>query len=210
MAAVCRQLARPRLIAITDPARFGLMETRAMVEQLCGAAEPHTVLVQLRAQELCLRERYHLGVELGQLCCRFEQALCVNDRLDLALALNASSVHLKRTSLAVADTRHLLTDRFGHSWLSQAWHGSNETFDANVDALLVSPAMQPRKGRPALGLMGLQQLAADSKAVPLYALGGVTADAAPSLLAAGMTGVAAIEECYVRGRALLESLHIAR
>jgi thiamine-phosphate pyrophosphorylase len=65
-----------------------------------------------------------------------------------------------------------------------------------VDALLVSPVLATRKGRPAVGLEQLgawgEQLRARHQAYPLYALGGVTAGNAAACLAAGATGVAAM------------------
>ena len=86
--------------------------------------------------------------------------------------------------------------------ISRAWHaatldGAAATEElADVDALLVSPLFEPRKGRPALGLGALgvlgEQLRARNRACPLYALGGVSAENAASCLGAGAAGVAAI------------------
>ncbi len=65
-----------------------------------------------------------------------------------------------------------------------------------MDALLVSPVLAPRKGRPALGLLPLgglgEQLRARDLACQIYALGGVSAENAAGCLQAGATGVAAI------------------
>src|SRR5690606_15496027 len=98
--------------------------------------------------------------------------LCVNDRLDLALALEVPYLHLKGSSLSVAEARRLLAARFGYSWISRAWHVGDELIGTDSDALIVSPVLQPRKGRPSLGLARLRQLAVRLQPSSLYALGG--------------------------------------
>ncbi|HYJ10099.1 MAG TPA: thiamine phosphate synthase, partial [Polyangiaceae bacterium] len=65
-----------------------------------------------------------------------------------------------------------------------------------VDALVLSPIFQPRKGRAALGATALRELAHSATlfglSTPVYALGGVTAPEVAACDREGATGVAAI------------------
>ena len=119
--------------------------------------------------------------------------------MDLALLLEADAVHLGEGSVTASDARRLLG---ANMRISRAWHAASlDGVDAvselhAVDALLVSPVLAPRKGRPALGLQPLgvlgEQLRARDLACQLYALGGVSAENAAECLQAGAAGVAAI------------------
>jgi thiamine monophosphate synthase len=108
----------------------------------------------------------------------------------------------------------------GRNWLiSAACHAPEQLSSASADALLLSPVLAPRKGRPALGLAGLtralearRERAAGLGSCWLYALGGVTRHQAAGLLAAGADGVALIGDLFVPRAApeLLASLGIER
>jgi thiamine-phosphate pyrophosphorylase len=191
--------ALPRLIAITD---LSLSEADALVTRfgrLAGLARPGSVALLLRDHAASAQQRLALGTQLRQIAVSTGQALWVADRLDLALVLRADGVHLGEASVSATVARRLLGDSVlvSRAWHATALEGARPAEElAGVDALLVSPLLEPRKGRPALGLGGLgvlgEQLRARNWACPLYALGGVSAENAASCLAAGAAGVAAI------------------
>jgi thiamine-phosphate pyrophosphorylase len=210
--------AMPRLIAITD---LNVLAADALVRQLgrlASLARPGSIALLLRDHAAGARPRLALGSELREIASSTGQALWIADRLDLALLLRADGVHLGEASVSAAVARRLVGDRV---LISRAWHGA--TLDsaaateelAAVDALLVSPLLAPRKGRPALGLgvLGVlgEQLRARNRACQLYALGGVTAENAAGCLSAGATGVAAIGAALAADpRALLRALDALR
>ncbi|HWO11739.1 MAG TPA: thiamine phosphate synthase, partial [Polyangiaceae bacterium] len=173
-------------------------EWLARLTPLLALARPASVLVMLRDRQLPARERRAMGAALRVLCSAHAQLLCVNDRLDLALLLDADAVHLPEDGVAVEDAR-ALGARHGRSWwVSRASHEPADTARTDADAVLLAPVAEARKGRPALGVEGLARARAalDARARPpacrLYALGGVTAANAPALLEAGAHGVALI------------------
>lgn len=201
-------LGRPRLIAITDVDTYGWVRTQRMVHEVCAAAQPRTVQVQWRADRLSSLHRYQLGMELRGICQRYEQFLCVNDRVDVALALGIPAVHLKQNSLRASEVAKLLRWRLGTAWVSRAWHMGDPLTIGDVDALVVSPILEARKGRSPLGLNGLCSLAPTLHPAAVYALGGVTAADAGSFRQ--VAGVAAVGECYANARALVDSLGLGR
>lgn len=110
--------------------------------------------------------------------------LLVNDRVDVALAVDADGVHLGRRGLAVADARALL----GPARLVGVSVGSAEEAEPGADFLLVGNvfATASHPGRPGIGTDGL---AGDP---PRIAIGGVTPERVAELRRAGAHGIAAI------------------
>ncbi len=175
---------RPRLIAITDTrvAAIGVLEPR--LEALCAAAAPGSVMIQLRDRELPVRDRVALGERLAGVSRRTGQLFSVNDRADLALLLGADALHLGEHSIDARDARRVVGDAL---WISRAIHEPGQAAPG-ADAVLLSPIVAPRKGRPALGLGALGR----RDGTLLYALGGIDADSARACLDAGADGVAVV------------------
>jgi thiamine-phosphate pyrophosphorylase len=185
--------APPRLIVITDTTLAPRDLLLVRVARILALAPPRTVLVQLRDNDLTFRERRALGEALAAECARFEQWLGVNDRVDLAVLLGAPALHLGERSISAADARRLLHET---SWISRACHDPEAVTTLDADAVVLSPILQPRKGRPALGLDALVRVRASidggARVPRVYALGGIDASSAKACLDAGADGVAVI------------------
>jgi thiamine-phosphate pyrophosphorylase len=199
----------PRLIAITDVAHYGASRTLEAFANLCREALPGSVCVQLR-WEVSPWELLRFGVQLARVCAANEQHLCVNERVDVALALGVGAAHLKASSVGALEARQLWEARGAEVWLSRAWHPSDDTLPSGVDALLVSPVCAARKGREPLGFDGLRAATARAGEIPVYALGGVDGSNVAPIVAAGARGVAAIGACYGDIAPLLRGLGITR
>jgi thiamine-phosphate pyrophosphorylase len=210
--------ALPRLLAITDLGLLPAEVLLARLRRLAVQARPGTLALVLRDHGKSALERLTLGKQLLDVARGSGQALWVADRLDLALLLEADGVHLGEGSVSAAVARRLVGDAVR---ISRAWHQASlidsPTAEelAQVDALLVSPVLAPRKGRPALGLAPLgvlgEQLRARNWACQLYALGGVSAENASACRQAGALGVAAIGAALAEDpSALLAALDMLR
>ena len=205
-----------RLIAISDLSVLPADELVARLRRLAALARPQSVALLLRDHAASGQQRLALGERLRDIALEQRQSLWVADRADLALLLGAAVLHLGEASVCARNVRRLLPEGIR---ISRAWHrtsgegGESELTD--VDALLLSPVLEARKGRPALGLPALsalgEQLRARNQAYPLFALGGVSATNAASCLEAGASGVAAIGAALAADpRPLLASLGIRR
>jgi thiamine-phosphate pyrophosphorylase len=199
----------PRLMVITESARYGDAVTLERLEGLLQGARPSSVVVQLRDLERGVRERLALGRHLSRLTQATGQFLAVNDRLDLAMLLGAPWVHLPERGVSVGEARSLLGAGVR---VSRACHEVAAPAVA-PDALVLSPVVQARKGNAALGVGALARLRARvGPRIWLYALGGVSADAVPDCLDAGADGVAVMGAAF-DGRPfapLLDALGIRR
>ncbi len=65
-------------------------------------------IIQLREKELNSREFYKLGLKVQKLCKEHEIPFLINDRIDIALALDADGVHLGQEDLEVHLARKIL------------------------------------------------------------------------------------------------------
>jgi len=114
--------------------------------------------------------------------------LLVNDRVDVALAVDADGVQLGRRGLAVADARRLAG---AERLVGVSAHTSTEADEARgADFVLVGNvyATASHPGRAGIGVRGLGAFAG----FPLVAIGGVTPERVAELREAGVRGVAAI------------------
>lgn len=209
----------PAVIAITDSSREDFPRWLACLERLLALAAPGRVLVMLRDRQLSSRERMSLGQQLRALTRGHGQRLSVNDRLDLAVLLDADAVHLSESSVAASEVRAFARQQGRSFWISRAAHEPGELATVDADAVVLSPIAEPRKGRPALGVDGLvQAVSARARRAPplgpcaLYALGGVNAANAGECVRAGADGVALIGALLEPDapRALLDALGARR
>lgn len=173
----------PRVIQIT-----GLAEAELLARIDRGGPD---LGVQLRSPELSARELLTLGRTLRERTRRVGALFFVNDRLDLALLLEADGLHLGRGSVDAREARRAL----GAKLVTRSVHDERDLSAAlaeGVDAALVSPIFaSPEKGSPR-GLAWLTALHARAPDLALVALGGVTAQNAAACFAAGAAAVAGI------------------
>jgi thiamine-phosphate pyrophosphorylase len=171
-----------RLYLITDrrlaAANGGILDV--VGRALHGAAEvapPGAVAVQLREKDLDARALAELGAAMQRICAQHGAPLLINDRIDVALAIGAAGVHLPADSFDPADARALL----GESRLiGVSTHSMEEAVNTSpaADFVVFGPVFDPISKAAytqATGSSGLAEAAARSS-LPLYALGGVTAE----------------------------------
>jgi len=118
----------------------------------------------------------------------------VNDRVDVAIAAGADGVHLGVAGLPAADARTLGRGelRVGVSTHSlEELRAASEAVADYVTFGPVFPTASKAAYGPPVGVPALRR-AVDETALPVLALGGITAERAPELRGVGIAGVAAI------------------
>jgi thiamine-phosphate pyrophosphorylase len=179
----------PRLIVFTDTTRAPAASMLERFSVLAELAEPGQVLFTLRDYTLPVRERWALGERLAELSARTKQRFGVAERADLARALGCTAFHLPENGLRAADARGYLGSEVK---LSRGCHDAASAIEAELDAVLLSPIFEARKGRPALGVEALARARRVHPVQAWFALGAVTAGNARACLEAGAAGVAVI------------------
>jgi thiamine-phosphate pyrophosphorylase len=121
--------------------------------------------------------------------------LIVNDRADIALALGADGVHLGQDDMPPEAARALLG---GGAVVGFSTHGVEQAIAAArlpVDYIAVGPIFATASKEnpdPVVGLEGLRRVREAVGRVQVVAIGGVTHENGPSVLAAGADSVAVI------------------
>jgi thiamine-phosphate pyrophosphorylase len=150
-----------------------------------AAAPRGAVAVQLREKDLPARELYELARRLREVCKSAGALLLVNDRVDVAMAVGADGVHLPFDSIGVSMARRLLGPEklIGVSTHSppDVANAAREGADFAVFGPVFDPLSKPATG-PAWGASGLMAACA-AGAIPVYALGGITAERVRALRA---------------------------
>lgn len=159
------------LYLITDRHQTG---GRPLLEVVEAALSGGVRAVQLREKDLPLPELYDLAWELRALTARYDARLFINERIDLALAVEADGVHLGVNSLPVTAARRIAPDLLiGYS--SHAVGEATAALAKGADFVTFGPVFAtPSKaayGAP-LGLSALAE-ACQRLRGPVFALGGV-------------------------------------
>mgnify|MGYP001091425290 CR=1 FL=1 len=182
----------PSLYLITD--RHQVPSGRdfyGVLEELLAAG---VKLVQLRERDLPADELYAMAKKVREMTLRHQGLLVINDRVDVALAVAADGVHLRRTSLPADAVRKILGST---RLIGVSTHSEEEIAGAaqqGADFVTFGPVYFTRSkaayGFPK-GLSDLQK-ACQSNPLPVYALGGINVTNTPATLVTGVHGIAVI------------------
>jgi thiamine-phosphate pyrophosphorylase len=189
-----QQLLRSHLYLVTSPVDHPLAVVEAALQ---GGVE----IVQYREKNDDDCRRLTLAQQMRQLCHRYGALFIVNDRVDLALAVDADGVHLGQQDLPIAVARELLGSQriIGRSTTNPAEMA--RALAEGADYIGVGPVHEtPTKpGKAAAGLDYIRY-AAEHATVPWFAIGGIAPDTVAPVLAAGAARVAVV-------RAIMQAEH---
>lgn len=150
--------------------------------------------VQLREKGLTTHKLYSLANELKGITLDFEANLIINDRVDIALAVEANGVHLGWQSLPFSIVRELLgTEKL----IGVSTHNRKEALQAQdfgADYITFGPIYNTPSKVGLLEPTGpgeIQNLKREIK-IPIIALGGINEDNIKDVLDNGADGVAVI------------------
>ena len=176
---------------ILDPAASA---EHALVDVLAQAAENGVRLFQYRDKTSPMIEAYRQATKLRRAAADAGALFLVNDRCDLALAVDADGVHLGQDDLLLSDARSLLGPAkiIGISThrASQVEEATREGADYLGFGPIFPTGTKPQHG-PAVGIEGLRHIRPLTQ-LPVFAIGGITLDSLDAVIEAGADGVAVI------------------
>lgn len=207
------------LYAITNRRLYGTDEAscrRHLMDQTALWAANGVAFIQLREKDLPGRKQVELARAMLKILRAHQNPasparLLINGRPDVALAAGADGVHLPGgpETLAADEVRKIfaMAGRTQPPIISVSCHTLQEVEAASrqkpncilfapvfekVIATTASIKQRPASILPGGGLELLKQACQLAAPVPIFALGGVTAEKATQCLAAGAAGIAAI------------------
>lgn len=189
-----RMLQLPKLYTITDCQMSNCTHEEIVQMLLAGGAK----FIQLRDKDATAKEL----LDATRKCLLITRAagarLIINDRVDVALTADADGVHLGQDDLAVEEAREILGEEkiIGVSTHSlDQFRAALETSANYIAVGPVFPTKTKENADPAVGL----ELVREAKKLadrPIVAIGGITVERAPEVIAAGADSVAVISALY--------------
>jgi thiamine-phosphate pyrophosphorylase len=148
--------------------------------------------VQYRVKHLSTKEMYEEALKLRKICRK--AAFLVNDRLDIALGVDADGVHLGQSDLSYRVARKLLGKK---KIIGVTVHNVKEAREAQklgADYLGVSPIFSTGTKQDAGKPVGIALIKKMRKevSIPIVAIGGINLSNAAEVIRAGADGLCAI------------------
>ena len=183
-----------RLYAVTDHSWLG---EQTLCEQVEEALRGGATMVQIREKELDEADFEDEAREIQKLCRKYQVPLIINDNVALAKRVDADGVHIGQSDMEMKNARELLgedkiigvTDKtIAQAKAAEAagadYLGSGAVFGSStkLDAKPMEHA--------------LFQEICESVAIPVVAIGGITADNVMQLKGRGMAGVAVVSGIF--------------
>lgn len=183
------KLRLPRLYAIVDTALVPSPMT--LTTELLSAG---VRLIQLRDKKSNSGAIYAASLEMQEAARREGAVFILNDRPDLAWAAGADGVHLGQDDLPAEIARRMLPEGMIIGSSTHSIEQVARADQAPVDYVAfgpIFPTSNKEAPDPVVGLAGLAEARRTTRK-PLVAIGGITAENAPAVIAAGADSVAVI------------------
>jgi thiamine-phosphate pyrophosphorylase len=213
-----------RLYLVTDRRVLKAGSLESAVHDACKAG---VGAIQLREKDLDAKSLHHLAVGLRRITAESHTALFVNDRVDVAMAVDADGVHCPESGFTPAaarrvigmrrpkdesfpprvrptDGEHALIGASTHS-VEAAIHAEKDGADFITFGPVFETASKLHYGEPQ-GLEKLREVSSSVR-IPVFAIGGVTSERAKVCVAEGAWGVAVVSSIFAStdiGRAVRE------
>lgn len=191
MKSFCKDKVDYRVYLVTDREVLGNRSLKEAVEQsILGGA----TLIQLREKNLSSLEFYNVALELKEITSKYEIPLIINDRLDIALAIDAEGVHIGQEDIPLLVARKILGEEklIGVSAqnLEQALKAESEGADyLGVGAIFKTSTKKDAKQE--MGLKLLREIK-EKVRIPIVGIGGIDYSNARTVMETGVQGVAVV------------------
>ena len=170
-----------------------LLKGRNLTEVIEEAILGGTSIVQLREKYASSLEFYEVAKEVKKITDKYNVPLIINDRIDIALAIDASGVHLGQSDIPCSIARKILPQG---KIIGVSAHNLNEAEKALKDGAdyLGCGAVfntSTKKDVTTLSYEGLKEIT-DNINIPIVAIGGINENNIITLKGSGINGVAVV------------------
>ncbi|MFZ3121857.1 MAG: thiamine phosphate synthase [Thermodesulfovibrionales bacterium] len=181
-----------RLYLITDrellTSHFSLL--RSIEEALKGGVKA----LQVREKDLGTRELLDMAYRMREITDKYGAKLFINDRVDIALSVEADGVHLGQKSIPTYAVRKIVKDKFMIGVSAHSIEEAKQAEEGGADFITLGPVYKtPSKlkyGQP-LGVDIIRKTKAEIS-IPVFAIGGVNQFRVKEVMDAGADGIALI------------------
>lgn len=180
------------LYLVTDPELCG--KGKLFFDTIERAVIGGVGCVQLREKNISTKDFIDKALKLKKVLQPYQVQLIINDRIDVALAVDADGVHIGQSDMPYQLARQILGKDKIIGLSVETWEQVEQAQKLDIDYLGISPvfATQTKTDyHKPWGLSGLQMIQDYSKHF-LVAIGGVKIDNALSVLEAGADSLAIV------------------
>ena len=167
---------------------------RPLIDIVEQAVKGGVTMVQLREKNCSTKAFYNEAKQLKKLLSSYNVPLIINDRLDIALAIDADGLHIGQHDLPYPVARKLLGENKIIGLSVENLQDIQESNNWDVDYIGLSPVFNTSTKTDtakALGLDGVQTLTSLAKH-PSVGIGGINLSNASKIIQAGADGVAVV------------------
>lgn len=171
-----------------------LTKNRPIETLVKEAIEGGVSMVQIREKDSSSLEFYELAMRIKTLLIPYHVPLIINDRVDIALAVDADGLHIGQSDMPYSVARKLLGKDKIIGLSVENIHQAIEANALDVDYIGLSPVFYTDTKNdiaPALGLDGITEIAKISKH-RMVGIGGINTSNASDIVSSGAEGIAVV------------------
>ena len=170
-----------------------LMSTETVEQAVEQAIKGGCTLVQLREKKLSSLDFYNTALKVKTITDHYNIPLIINDRVDIALAVDAAGVHVGQSDLPAKIIRNIIgNDKIlgvSASSLTEAMQAEKEGADyLGVGAMFITGT---KTDAELVSLESLKEIKRTTS-LPTVAIGGINKDTIPLLADTGIDGIAVV------------------
>ncbi len=179
-----------RLYLVTDEALAG----GRLFEKVIAAVKGGVTMVQLREKNCPTGEFVNRALRMKQLLSPYNVPLVINDRVDVALAVDADGVHIGQSDMPCNIARKLLGPDKIIGLSVESMEDVREANLQDADYIGVSPVFATSTKTDTAAPFGLEGLSrvVDESIHPSVAIGGINLSNAAQIMACGAAGIAVV------------------
>ena len=167
---------------------------RPTVDIVESAVKGGVTCVQLRDKKAPDEELTREAKLLKPLLSRYSIPLIINDRIDVAMAVDADGIHLGQSDMPIREARKLLGGNMIIGVSAESVDDAVRAETEGADYIGVSPVFMTttkKDIRPPLGLEGVTEIRKRVR-IPLVGIGGINVENVGSVIRAGADGIAVV------------------
>jgi len=175
----------------------GMLKDISLYKSVEKAIKGGVTLLQLREKDASSGEFYNVAVELKKLANSYRVPLIINDRLDIALAVDADGLHIGQDDLPLEVARALLGPGkilgYSVSNVAEAVYGEKNGADYLGAGPVYHTGSKVVSIEP-IGAAGLKRIK-ESVSIPVVGIGGI-----------GMSNIAEVKESGIEGISVISAI----
>ncbi|MCY6356862.1 thiamine phosphate synthase [Clostridium sp. ZS2-4] len=179
------------LYLITDR---NIIKNRSLKECVEEAIKGGVTIVQIREKDASTREFYNVAKEIKEVTDKYNVPLIINDRIDIALAVDAAGVHLGQSDMSIEVARKILGEDkiigISAGNIEEALEAEKLGADYLGIGAIFYTGTKKDIDEP-IGLEGLKEITNKIK-IPSVAIGGINKDNTAEIMETGVNGISVI------------------